>query len=140
MLRYAIDVHGTLADRVPGGVTPSHLFPLLTGLMQAWVKQGDTVFILSGPPTAVIQQEIDSLGLRKDVHYTGVLSMVDYLRTRGEAMWEDPVGSDQWWATKEVWDAAKGWIARQYWIDVVVDDTAAYRAAMPAATSFVLVG
>lgn len=139
-IRYAIDVHGTLADRTPdGGVAPSHLFPLLTGLMRAWVKHGEEVFILSGPPSDVILNEITSLGLVHGVHYTGVLSMVDHIKATGVEMWEEPVGSGNWWTSREVWHSVKGEIAKGYQIDVVVDDTEAYRPAMPATTSFVLV-
>lgn len=139
MLRYAIDVHGTLADRTPDGVEPSNLFPLLTGLMQAWVRHGSAVYILSGPPTTTILAEIESLGLMRGVHYTDVISMVDWIRTTGAEMWENPEGSGNWWTHREVWHTAKGLIAKSYAIDVVVDDTAAYQPAMPPTTSFVLV-
>lgn len=136
---YAIDVHGTLAVRVQDGVAPSRLFPLLTGLMRVWVQSGSTVCILSGPTRDTIQREIDSLGLVEGVHYTGIFSMVDFLRAEGESLWEDPVGSNQWWTSRDVWNGAKGRIAEVYHLNVVVDDTEAYRAAMPYTTTFILV-
>ena len=139
MIRYAIDVHGTLADRTPDGVQPSNLFPLLTGLMRAWVKHGEEVYILSGPTASTILEEISSLGLAQGTHYTGVLSMVDHIKATGVEMWEKPEGSGNWWTTREVWHSVKGQIARDYEIDVVVDDTADYAPAMPEGTTFVLV-
>lgn len=138
--RYAVDVHGTLAGRGPDGVVPSPLFPLLRGLMQAWVQQGEDVYVLSGPTEPVIRAELTRLGLEEGVHFHGVLSVVDSLKSRGVPMWEKPEGSGRWWASEEEWDAAKGWIAARHCIDVVVDDTAAYGPAMPAGASFVLVG
>ena len=139
-MRYAIDVHGTLADRQPdGSVLPSNLFPLLSGLMLAWVQRGDKVFILSGPTARTILHEVTLLGLSRGVHYTDVVSMVDFIRDSDEPMWEDPEGSGNWWCAPEVWQATKGRIAMDWKLDVVVDDTAENQAAMPASTTFVLV-
>lgn len=141
MPSYAIDVHGTLARRAPGGgVVPSPLFELLTGLMAAWVKQGDQVYVLSGPTKEIIQRELDSLSLREGVHYHEVLSVVEFLRDTGVPVWENPVGSGHWWAPEENWDSAKGNIVAKYSINIIVDDTHSYKDAMPPGVSFVLVG
>lgn len=141
MATYAVDVHGTLAGRGPdGSVVPSPVFTLLRGLMQAWMQQGEKVYILSGPSTAIIRRELDRLGLGAGVHFDGVLSVVDFLKDEGVEMWEDPVGSGRWWAEDGEWNSAKSRIVARYGITVVVDDTAAYGETMPARTSFVLLG
>lgn len=137
---YGIDIHGTLACRRPNKtVGPSTLFPLLAPLMRAWVKKGETVYILSGPPIEVIQAEVLSLGLIKGEHYHSALSVVDFLKEHGTPMWEDPVGSNHWWADKTDWNATKGRMAVEYGIDVIIDDEPDYSGAMPESTEFVLV-
>lgn len=138
-MRYGIDVHGTLACRTADGLRPSVLSSLLVPLMAAWVKGGDEVLVLSGPPLPVILSELAALGLCPDVHFTGVVSMVDYLREGGSRMWEDPPGSNHWWCDPGEWQEAKGRICNEYGIDIVLDDTEAYRAAMPPCTTFCLV-
>lgn len=139
-LTYGIDVHGTLAARQPDGTQgPSTLFPLLEPLMRALRKQGERVFIVSGPPVEVIAQEIKALGLKAGVHYDALISVVDHLRDRDVDMYEKPPGSNHWWCNDGMWNGAKGWIAREYGIDVMIDDQIEYEDSMPEGTSFVLV-
>lgn len=139
-MRYGIDIHGTLAcRRSDKSVGPSTLFPLLSALMEVWVRNGDEVFVLSGPPLDVIKEEVGALGLREGQHFHRLISMVDHLRSSGERMWEDPPGSNHWWVDDAAWNTAKGRIAEALNIDVVVDDEEMYRGAMPKKTTFVLV-
>lgn len=141
-LAYGIDIHGTLAVRKPDGTLGrSTLFPLLESLMRAWVAQGEVVFILSGPPTAQIEEELDDLGLTKGVHYRRALSMVDNVKNLfpDAPFWEHPDKPNHFWTDAPTWNAIKGKMARQWAIDIVIDDQAEYVAAMPATTSFVLV-
>ena len=137
-LTYGIDVHGTLANRTPeGGLKPTDRFALLEPLMRAWMKKGETVYIVSGPPTEEIEAEVTSLGLQEGVHYTECLSVVDFLQTRESVpMWQDDRG---WWSDHVDWNKAKAKIAFQYGIDIIIDDMADYREAMPEATDFILV-
>lgn len=137
---YGIDIHGTLACRkADKTVGPSTLFPLLSSLMAAWYGHGDHVYIISGPPKDVVQEEIASLGLVEGKHYDDIISVVDYLKKNGAEMWEDPVGSNHWWCDKGVWNAAKGRIADYLGVDILIDDEALYQAGMPDKTTFILV-
>ena len=139
MPRYGIDIHGTLADKQPNGKQePSTLFPLLEPLMRAWVKKGQRVFIVSGPPEEVIKAELKDLGLEFDVHYHEIISVVDELKERGVPMTETPPGSGHWWTdTAEEWNEAKGRICKDYGIDILIDDQLEYADAMPKGTEFV---
>lgn len=137
---YGIDIHGTLAcRRGDKSIGPSTLFPILSSLMASWVKHGDSVFIISGPPLEVIQEEIGQLGLVQGVHYSRLISVVDYLKKREIPMWEDPAGSNHWWCSKEDWNAAKGCIAAEIGIDTIIDDEPNYGDGMPPRTTFILV-
>lgn len=138
-LTYGIDVHGTLAIRQGDEVASSSLYPLLVPLMRAWIAKGERVLVLSGPPIDIIRKELSRLGLCEGVHYSGILSMVDFLRGRGTKMWERPPESGHWWVSTEEWNAAKGLMAAEYQIDIVIDDTPGYGPAMPINTQFVLV-
>lgn len=137
-LTYGIDIHGTLADKQPDGTQePSTLFPLLEPLMRAWVRTGQRVLIVSGPPREVIEEELEALGLRQDVHYYTIISVVDELRHRGVPMTEDPPGSNHWWCDDDDWNAAKGRICAKYGIKILIDDQLEYADAMPEETEFV---
>jgi len=138
MPRYGIDIHGTLAERQPDGTQePSTLFPLLKPLMRAWVKKGQRVFIVSGPPEFVIKAELEALGLEFDVHYHEIISVVDELKERGVPMTETPPGSGHWWCDEGYWNAAKGRICKDYGIDILIDDQLEYAESMPKDTQFV---
>lgn len=139
-LTYGIDIHGTLACRKPDkSVGASSLYPLLAPLMMSWVKKGETVYVLSGPPQNVILSELAALGLQQGVHFHQAFSMVDYMRGLGTEMWENPPGSNHWWADKAEWNRAKGLLAKHHGIDIIIDDTVEYGPHMPESTEFVLV-
>lgn len=107
--------------------------------MQSWMRKGETAYVLSGPPQEVILSELEALGLRRGVHYHEAYSMVGYMRGLGTEMWEDPPGSNHWWTDKAAWNTAKGLMARQHGIDIIIDDTPEYSVTMPDGTEFVLV-
>ena len=136
---YGIDIHGTLAcRRSGGGQGESTLFPLLEPLMRAWMIQGDLVYIVSGPPEPQIQRELAALGLRKGIHFHGVVSVVDFLKNVLHVeMTEIPGKPDHWQCDDPTWYATKGAIAKHYGLDIIIDDQTEYEPAMPEGTSFV---
>jgi hypothetical protein len=137
-LTYGIDVHGTLAARqLDGTQGPSTLHPLLVPLMKALRERGERVFIVSGPPVEVIAQEVKALGLKAGIHYDALISVVDHLRDRDVDMTENPPGSNHWWCNDGMWNGAKGWICREYGIDILIDDQLEYADSCPDTTSFV---
>jgi|APSaa5957512622_1039677.scaffolds.fasta_scaffold00148_10 hypothetical protein len=138
---YGIDVHGTLAVRTGevSGIAPSTLFPLLKPLMAAWMRQGQLVFIVSGPPKEWIERELAVLRLDKNVHYYKVISMVDELPLLfpDAEIWPDPVKEGHFWTDEETWVRIKGAICEKYGIDILVDDTEDYGWHLPPMVSFV---
>lgn len=142
MLRYGIDIHGTLAIRKPDGTLGrSTLFPLLEPLMRAWMTKGEMVFIISGPPQEQIEAELYDLGLYRDVHYFEALSMVDNVKRLYPKVkfWEHPDKPNHFWTDAETWNQIKGRLAQENGIDIVIDDQSEYEPAMPRFTEFVLV-
>lgn len=138
-MRYAIDIHGTLAIRSNGRLVTSEIFQLLAGLMRAWVLKGDEVYVCSGPTRSVIEAELKELGLESGIHFTHIESVVDFLHNSGVEMYQNPPDSGRWWCSNEDWNRVKGQIAELRGIDIVVDDTLAYAKAMPSNTQFCLV-
>jgi hypothetical protein len=134
---YGIDLHGTLGCREGKGLRPSNLFPLLSGLMRFWVSTGETVYIVSGPPRDEVAEEMKDLGMEQGVHFTEILSLVDFLREMGADLWQDERG--RWWCEHDLWNTLKGKLAAKYKIDVVVDNQEEYQDAMPSTTQFILV-
>jgi len=139
-LTYGIDVHGTLACRDKSRrLHRSNLAQLLVPLMKALRRQRAKVYIVSGPPKKAVEDELRSLGIESHTHFDGIVSVVDFLKSRGFEMEERPVGSGNWWTTEPVWNAAKGWICDAYDIDIMIDNQPEYKRAMPGRTEFVLV-
>ena len=126
-MKIGVDVHGVITHN-PGGFKRF--------LSNQMAKH--EVFIVSGPPEEDVKEELDALGIYEGHHYDQILSVIDYLRYAGHKTWEDPVGSGHWWADSKVWWATKSQIARDYQIDVLIDDHDRYSQGMPDFTIFVL--
>jgi len=123
-MRVAFDVHGTLNCDVDG---------VLMDMLDRHVKNKDEVFIISGPPTEQIVEEISNLGINP-AHVT-VVSVVDWLKENEVYMWQDARGT--WWCDDAIWWQSKGKICEQYKIDKIFDDCYGYHVAMPKTTEFV---
>jgi len=122
-MRMAFDIHGTLDE--------SHILRnFVRGLDSGSDHQ---IFIISGPPHEQIAEELVQLGIVVDKYQ--ILSVVDYLKNRGTAMWLDENG---WWCDEEIWWESKGLICRDYHISMIFDDKIRYKRHMPHFTKFVL--
>ncbi len=125
MARIAFDVHGTLDHDADG---------LLMSILNSCTKDGDDVYIISGPPTEQVIEEVTALGI--DVACITIISVVDWLKANNVHMWQDD--KDNWWCDEHSWWASKGEICAEYKIDMIFDDKIQYKKYMPKTTKFVL--
>lgn len=109
-MKIGFDLHGVLNTK------PKKFQKLLKELIQDHHK----VVVVSGPPVAEIIHKVLKLKYSPGMHYTGVISVVDYLRFRGVKMWQDAKG--MWWASEEDWWSSKAKICEEYNVDVLIDD------------------
>jgi len=122
-----IDLHGVLDAH------PEILRPVLKALRLLDLE----VVIISGPPSKMIIDQLSGLGFKKKVHYTGIASVVDWLKLHHVPMWQDYKGD--WWTEDLPWNEAKSQICQELEVDVLIDDCKAYEEFFTdLATKFVL--
>lgn len=114
-LKIGVDLHGVI-DANP------ELFKLISS---SFLKMGHQIFIVSGPPIAHVEYELYKLGIKEDIHYSDLYTIVDFLRSIGTKMWQDTI-TWQWWASDEDWWGAKSKIAKELKLDIMVDNTEKY--------------
>jgi len=126
---YGFDLHGTL------DYWPSFYRHMLKG----HVKDGKLVYIISGPPSGQIKRELIKIGFIRFVHYHDIISVVDYLKSKGIKMWLNEKGG--WQCSEEEWWASKAQICQEYNVDILVDDGVKYKEYFDGIkTKFLLVG
>lgn len=116
-MNLAFDIHGVI-DTNPEDF--KGLFATIKKLVPS-VK----IFIVSGPTTKKLIEELNSLGLERRVHYDNVFSVVDFLIENKAEMWIDQHGN--YWASDEDWWNSKGIICSMLNVDVLCDDSERYR-------------
>jgi len=109
-----VDVHGTI------DANPEFFEPYL----RLMTKMGHILFIISGPPKDQIVEELEQLEIMQGVHYSTIISVVDYLRNCGEKMWQDE--KQTWWCKDEVWWASKARICAEFGLTHMIDDKIEY--------------
>jgi len=103
-----IDLHGVIDSDI------KNFKPLLEIF---WNK----VYIISGPPKADIEKELNKHGLYQGLHFNKVFSVVDFLKEKsGVNMWTDEQG--RWWASEEDWWSSKAAICEKHGVDIMIDD------------------
>jgi hypothetical protein len=117
--RIGIDLHGVI----------DHDIPTFKDLLTQFVKMGKEIWIISGPPKAEIEAELEKHGLKQGEHFHFVISVVDYLKEKGTKMWLD--NKKTWWADEETWWASKGNICVEKDIGILIDDQERYKAGLP---------
>lgn len=83
------------------------------------------IYIISGPPKADIEKELNKYGLYQGLHFSKVFSVVDFLKEKGVKMWTDE--KDTWWASDEDWWGSKAEICEKHNVDVMLDDKERYQ-------------
>jgi hypothetical protein len=126
-MKIAFDIHGTIA-RNPETFKP---------MMEAFVKGGNSIYIISGPPADDIFKELTKLGYECNKHYHIIHSVVDYIQNHtATEMTQD--GKGHWWCDEKTWWKAKGWICHKYSMDMIIDNDIRYKDNMPSFTTFIL--
>ena len=124
-LTIMFDLHG-VSERMPELIKP---------MMKTFRHDGHYVIICSGPDTQKILRELKDLGYQQNHHYDAVISVVDYLRNnRGVVFTYDEKGDP--WTDDETWFKSKGWIAADFGVDIVIDDSLQYKENMPENVMF----
>ena len=122
-----IDLHGVLDAH------PEILRPVLRALHLLEIR----IYIISGPSSDQIVKQLADLKFQKGVHYTGVASVVDFLKMHHVPMWQD--SKDDWWTEDLPWNQAKASICAALEVDVLIDDCKAYEEFFAeTATKFIL--
>ena len=114
MARYGYDLHGVIDKRVD----------FYLGYFETLIKEGNEIWVVSGPPAEQIKKELANLGFKEKQHFTGIVSVVDFLKAQDAKMWTDY--KDTWWASDEDWWSAKAKICQKYEVEVMFDDKGRY--------------
>jgi len=107
-----IDLHGVIDSDIKNFKSLLEIF---------WNR----VYIISGPPKADIEEELNKHGLYQGLHFSKIFSVVDFLKEKGTKMWTDE--KDTWWASDEDWWSSKAEICEKYDVDIMIDDKEKYR-------------
>lgn len=114
-MNIAFDIHGTLDE------SPEIFKPMLEIIYRTRIE----IFIISGPPIAKIEKELQELGYLQSEHYNRLISVVDFLKAINTKMWQDEKGD--WWCDDCDWWASKAKICQHFCIDTMVDDKKQYQ-------------
>lgn len=115
-MRIAIDLHGVIEKN------PEYWKFFMRELMKT-----NKVVIISGRPKDELKNEIDVLGLEKDVHYGSIYSIVDHLRQRNIEVSKNEYG---YWAKDSDWWPTKAMICQERHVDLLIDDSIEYAMYM----------
>lgn len=89
------------------------------------VSTRNFVYIISGPPTDQLKEELRHYGISQSVpHYARIFSVVDYLKSKKIPMWQDENG--RWWASEKDWWSSKAGICKEWNVDIMIDDKELY--------------
>lgn len=120
-----LDLHGVIDTDIPTFKLIMRI-ALTDPFFKSYVNK---LYIVSGPSKRQIVKELHKLGFRKGVHYTDVLSVVDYLKAMGVHMWLDH--KKTWWADDEAWWTTKAELCDLHKIDILWDDKERYVMGFP---------
>lgn len=113
-MRIAFDLHGVLQAH------PDMLRSFLRSL-----RVDNKIIVLSGPPLKQIQDELFVAGYIQSLHYDEVISVVDWIKSKGIEMTLNKNGS--WETDEETWWSSKAKICTEYGIDMLMDDSIQYK-------------
>ena len=115
MKTIAFDFHGVLDT-----------YPDFMKWLLYTIRVESDVIVLSGPPRYEIKKRLDDVGYEHGIHYSDILSVVDWLRLKNVPMVQDSKG-DWWTADEESWWSSKSKICEAYDIHMLFDNSEQYR-------------
>ena len=98
------------------------------------LNQEFEIYIISGPPSQQLKQELEDCGYYLGMHYHSALSVVDWLKNHNVPMDQHTNGS--WYCADEIWWKSKAMICEEYGIDMLYDDKLEYAEHMTGGTLF----
>ena len=116
-IRIGVDLHGVIDRNIK-------LFKRM-----AYMRHFSNIkiYVISGPPTSDVEQQLESIGIHKDIHYDHIATIVDFLRSQKDIeMWKDD--KDTWWTSDENWWSAKAKICQELGISLMIDNTDRYKS------------
>ncbi len=114
MSKVAYDLHGTI------DVEPDRFKALFEKLR----KDGNEVWIISGPPTEQVIGELHDLGFEKGKHYDEAVGVVSYLL--GLGLEPTKVEDGNYWFEHKAWWSSKAQICAENEIILLVDNETKY--------------
>ena len=112
----SFDIHGVIDTYTPEFIQ----------IMKDSRAIGLTVFVLTGPPAEEAKQELATMGIHQHIHYSKLISVVDWLKEHldEDEMWLDEKGT--WWCNDADWWCSKARICKEYNIAAHYDDSEKY--------------
>jgi len=110
-MKIGIDIHGVITES-------PEFFSLISKLL---VKSGNEVFIITG--ASITKKILDKLK-KYDIHYTTLLSITDYLISKGNKVKFE--NEENPWFNDEVWNKTKSILCKKHNIDFHIDDSEVY--------------
>lgn len=113
-----IDLHGVLTD-IPD---------TMKFICESLVRNGAEVHIMTGGSMYRATQELHKLGLRGRKHFTHIFSVLDYHRYEmltPPSNWNEKYDNPEY--PNDVWDRTKGDYCQDLGINLMIDDSLAYR-------------
>jgi len=110
-----IDFHGVIDDDIEWA----------KAVLEDLMSSDFNIDIISGPPKADIEKELNKHGLYQGLHFDIIFSIVDFLQEENIKMWTDEKG--RWWASEEDWWSSKAGICEKHGVDIMIDDKERYQ-------------
>jgi hypothetical protein len=85
------------------------------------ILEGHKIYVLSGLWPNDINRRLEGLGYKRDIHYTGMLSIIQKLKEFGFDYWFDE-NHDSWYSDNMAWWAAKAEICKDHSIHIHFDN------------------
>lgn len=117
-IKIGVDLHGVIDDN-------TDLFKSISSMLLFSNLCDVNIYIISGPPKTDVLKELNQLKIYKNVHYTEIYTIVDFLKEQDVEMWLDY--KNTWWASDEDWWEAKAKICEKLDIDIMIDNTNRYK-------------
>jgi hypothetical protein len=133
-IKIEFDIHGVITSNI------EKYKKLMENLVESKLFE---VWIISGPRTLPVINELNSYGIKHKTHYHFIDTVVEYLLRRNEdfRIEYSEEGVEHYYFDEYKWNSAKSNICETHKIDILIDDTQEYETYFDKLnTIFVLVG